>query len=207
MQKIKSKWKAQKRKEGLVASRHQSQRRVGADADEPKDRESGEDPEDNEENERTFGSSDGSLGGAANEKSGDETVDSDSEQSSEGEGQGRSRAPAKSTSSKRSNPPKSARNGPQKSLDEQPSLRDLQRMAYSRASLHTPKSYLLHKHRGNASSKGRGGRGGDRGRGSGAGSGSDSRGHGGVQQGRGRGQPDMGLRMKALLEKIKQDFT
>ncbi|KAM5532040.1 hypothetical protein V8D89_014291 [Ganoderma adspersum] len=91
VQKIKSKWKAQKRKEGLVASRHQLQRRVGTDADELEDRELGGDPEDNEENERASGSSDGSLGGAASAKSGDEAVDSESEESSEGEGPGTSR--------------------------------------------------------------------------------------------------------------------
>lgn len=203
MQKIKSKWKAQKRREGLVASRHQLERRVGAD--QPNDRESGEDPEVDEEKELSPGSSDGSLGGAASKKGGDEAVDSESEGLSEDETSGTPHA--KSAFSKRSAPPKSARNGPQKPPDEQPSLRDLQRMAYSPASLHTHKSDPLHRHRGAASSRGRGGRGGDRGRGRGGGRGGEPRGRGGVQRGRGRGQPDMGLRMKAMLEKIKQDFT
>nr|VWO98834.1 Uncharacterized protein [Ganoderma boninense] len=87
VQKIKSKWKAQKRKEGLVASRHQLEHRAGVD--ENYSRESAEDLED-EENERASGSFDGSLGGAANKKSGDEAVDSESEESSEDEGLGTS---------------------------------------------------------------------------------------------------------------------
>ncbi|PIL24046.1 hypothetical protein GSI_13797 [Ganoderma sinense ZZ0214-1] len=115
VQKIKSKWKAQKRKEGLVASRHQSERR----AHEPNNRGSGEDPED-EENERASGSSDGSLGGAASEKNGDEV---ESEESSEDEGPGTPHAHAKSASSKRPNPPKNARNRPQESSStEEPRL-------------------------------------------------------------------------------------
>lgn len=56
-------------------------------------------------------------------------------------------------------------------------VRDLTRMAYARESLHTFKADQLGRHPG-------------RGR------------HG---QGKGRGQPNMKLRMSALLEKIKMD--
>ncbi|KAJ3796697.1 hypothetical protein GGU11DRAFT_685269 [Lentinula aff. detonsa] len=63
-------------------------------------------------------------------------------------------------------------------------LRDLTRTAYSRETLHTYKSDPLNR-RGNVN----GGRG---------------NGRGGI---RGRGQPNMKLRMGAMLEKIKRDFT
>lgn len=207
VQKIKSKWKAQKRKEGLVASRYQLERSVGVGADEPNDRESGEDPTDEEENELPSGPSDRSAGRAAHQQSGDEAADSDSESEGSSADEKTGTFNAKSASPKGSNLPKSARSGTQRSVDEQPSLRDLQRMAYSRASLHTQNSDPLHRHRGFAPSRGRGGRGGDRGGGRGGSRGSEPRGRGGIQRGRGRGQPDMGLRMKAILEKIKQDFT
>lgn len=61
--------------------------------------------------------------------------------------------------------------------EEKPSLRELNNIAYSRSSLHT------HTSRG------------DRGRGS------------SQPRGRGRGQPDMRLRMNAMLEKIKRDVV
>ncbi|RDX56717.1 hypothetical protein OH76DRAFT_1426454 [Lentinus brumalis] len=136
-QKIKSKWKAQKRKEGLVAPRTHLD--LVAGADEEKDtRGSGEESDKEAEETSTSGSSD--------------------------------------------------------QIEEQPpSLRDLQRMAYSRSSLHTHKSDPLHRHRGGVMPNGRGGGGRDEGRGG--------------PRGRGRGQPDMGLRMKAMLEKIKQDYA
>ncbi|KAJ3786177.1 hypothetical protein GGU10DRAFT_177579 [Lentinula aff. detonsa] len=63
-------------------------------------------------------------------------------------------------------------------------LRDLTRTAYSRETLHTYKSDPLNR-RGNVN----GGRG---------------NGRGGI---RGRGQPNMKLRMGAMLEKIKRGFT
>lgn len=70
---------------------------------------------------------------------------------------------------------------------EERSLRDLTREAYSRSSLHTYKADPL---RQGSTSRGRGGnRGGQRG---------GERGH---------GQPNMKLRMDAMLEKIKRDFT
>lgn len=127
---------------------------------------------------------------------------------------------------------------------EQPSLRDLTRQAYSRASLHTFKSDPLKRRRGANTSaptsvrgrgaeRGRGKRGDtteirggrgraggrDRGRGGGAITGGRGGGRGdGVTRGRGRGrdvevgdggggQPNMKLRIDAMLEKIKRDYT
>ena len=71
----------------------------------------------------------------------------------------------------------------EKEEDDKPSLRELNKQAFSRSALHTYKS------RG---SGGKSGRGGERGRGA---------------RGRGRGQPDMRLRMNAMFEKIKQDLV
>lgn len=71
---------------------------------------------------------------------------------------------------------------------EPPSVRDLMKEAYSRSTLHTFKADPLKKHGRNHS--GRGGRGGRGGR-------PDT----------GRGQPNMKLRMHAMLAKIKQDYT
>ncbi|KAJ7582860.1 hypothetical protein C8J56DRAFT_791668 [Mycena floridula] len=62
------------------------------------------------------------------------------------------------------------------------SLRDLNREAYAATSLHTFKADPLGRARGRGRGRGRG------------------------QGERGRGQPNMKLRMGALLEKIKQDF-
>ena len=70
-----------------------------------------------------------------------------------------------------------------------PSLRDLTQKAYSTSSLHTFKSDPLNRRRGSGT---RGVRGGGR----------------GMQRGQGhRGQPNMKLRMDAMLEKIKRDFV
>lgn len=71
-------------------------------------------------------------------------------------------------------------------------LRDLTREAYSRSSLHTYKSDPLHRGRG----------------------GGYQRAHGVAtvnppirEVGRGRGQPNMKLRMGAMLEKIKREYS
>lgn len=70
------------------------------------------------------------------------------------------------------------------------SLRELSKKAYAPASLHNHRSDPLHRRKGESSSN----RGGPS-RGSGPG------------RGRGRGQPNMKLRMNAMLEKIKQDLA
>ena len=76
--------------------------------------------------------------------------------------------------------------GDEAAASEPPSVRDLMKEAYSRSTLHTFKADPLKRHGQNSS--GRGGRG----------------------RGRpelGRGQPNMKLRMNAMLAKIKQDYT
>jgi hypothetical protein len=67
--------------------------------------------------------------------------------------------------------------------EDDASLRELLRKAYSRDSLHTYKSDPLHRGKGRPAQ------------------------HGGGTKGTGRGQPDMKLRMNALLEKIKRDVA
>jgi hypothetical protein len=86
--------------------------------------------------------------------------------------------------------PKSAKE--QEVVTEPPavSLRELTREAYSRSSLHTFKADPLKRRRG-APDRGRGG----------------TRGRGSDQRRGGRGQPNMKLRMSAMLEKIKQDYA
>lgn len=75
--------------------------------------------------------------------------------------------------------------------DDKPSLRDLFQKAYSKSSLHTYKSDPP-KRRRNDQTRSRG---------------SSRGGRGGAAPTRGRGQPDMKLRMNAMLEKIKRDYT
>jgi hypothetical protein len=82
---------------------------------------------------------------------------------------------------------------------DKPSYRELQRQAYSHESLHQFKSGRGGKSLHGARDASRGG---GRGRGSGRGRGNNSRGTGG-----GRGQPDMRLRMNAMLEKIKHSVS
>ncbi|KAI0670325.1 hypothetical protein C8Q78DRAFT_975281 [Trametes maxima] len=153
VQKIKSKWKAQKRKEGLIAPRSRLEGMVGTAEGE------GGQEDDEEANEAISAPSHAksAAGGSSEEGSGDEN--------------------------------------PREKEEEQPSLRELQRMAYSKSSLHNHKSRPLNnRHKGPAATEGRsGGRGGSN--------------HRGASRGQGRGQPDMGLRMKAMLEKIKQDLS
>ncbi|KAJ3503973.1 hypothetical protein NLJ89_g8189 [Agrocybe chaxingu] len=92
---------------------------------------------------------------------------------------------AKSEASPESKPNKKQRKPKDESeeADQAPSVRELMREAYSRSTLHTFKSDPLRR---------RGEGGGSRGRG---------------QSMRGRGQPNMKLRMNAMLAKIKQDYT
>lgn len=87
--------------------------------------------------------------------------------------------------------------------DNKVDLRELRKQAYAASSLHSHKADPLHRRtgqpRGRGQSVGRGGRG----RGS-HGRDSDVRGGG---RGGGRGQPDMRLRMNMMLEQIKQNYT
>lgn len=63
--------------------------------------------------------------------------------------------------------------------NEEDNVRGLMREAYSKSSLHTFRSDPLKKHAASRKSKGE----------------------------KGKGQPDMGLRMKAMLAKIKRDYA
>ncbi|KAI0748193.1 hypothetical protein C8Q80DRAFT_723901 [Daedaleopsis nitida] len=189
VQKIKSKWKAQKRKEGLGPSRPQLERAVEED---------NETHEQTEEHDMSDASGSGTSDG---DGSGKESEEDSGDEASEDE-----RSLRKSAASSKTEGQQRSKAKKQKQTEEQPSVRDLQRMAYSRSSLHTYKSNPLHRHKGVADANGRGsgGRGGRGSRGGHMGRG----GRGGHQnRERGRGQPDMGLRMKAMLEKIKQDHT
>jgi len=189
VQKIKSQWKAQKRKEGLVTKERQLDQLL-AEADEEK-KSQGDQESDADILEEKDHTSDSEREGEFSE----------AEDGSEGAG----------SSSPRTTFPPAQRKGEthgKESLEGKPTLRELQRQAYSRTSLHTHKADPLHhRHdsapkRGNATNgHGRGqsrGRGQERGRGRGAGV---------SQRGQGRGQPDMRLRMNAMLEKIKRDLA
>lgn len=104
---------------------------------------------------------------------------------------------------------------------EEPSLHDLERMAYSPASLHTFKADPLHKRKvvsaghsqANAPGRGRGNAKGNsqlaRGQGVPGHGARDGFGARGAAKGEmtGRGQPNMKLRMNAMLERIKRDYT
>lgn len=176
-QKIKSKWKAQKRKEGIVTRRDDI---------------------------TTTSTSQPEEAGADNESEDDENVEDPHTNST----------PVPESEPELTPAPPPKRKKLSKGADEveeepeKPSLRELQRQAYSPASLHHYKSDPLHRHRGRGGGSfgNRGGRGGgsDRGRGSRGGRGSNGRGQ---SRGRGRGQPDMRLRMSAMLEKIKHDMS
>ncbi|CAL1704477.1 unnamed protein product [Somion occarium] len=181
-QKIKSQWKAQKRKEGLVTQRpvppHMSTTVESHNSEDDKD----EDNKDNEsivEDKETVGSDDEASDSEESEENQSEYDKPPSKpvQSSRGRGRGSRQFVG------------TRRNRDDEEQKEQPSLRELNKQAYSRSSLHTHKSHSL---RGTGH-YGRG-RGGDRGQGTHA-------------RGRGRGQPDMRLRMNAMLEKIKRDFA
>ncbi|KAI0064652.1 hypothetical protein BV25DRAFT_1882021 [Artomyces pyxidatus] len=150
-QKIKSKWKAEKRKEGIV-----SQRDVAALT--RKEKEKSRSPESGRE---------------------------DTEQATDEEDEPEIpllQKPRKATALAHDPVVEGSK----------PSLRELQKQAYSRASLHNFKSDPLHRSRGRGKS--------DRGRGvATVAGGNRTRGSG--------GQPDMKLRMSAMLEKIKRDYA
>ncbi|PPQ70290.1 hypothetical protein CVT24_000853 [Panaeolus cyanescens] len=154
--KIKSKWKAEKRKEGLI---ERSKLGIADDAN-----------EDDEKNEP-------------------ENTHSDHAPSVEPSPPPRSKTPPSITTPSQAKNMKHGRKDSrgQKRKREQPeetaepqSLRDLTREAYSRSSLHTFKSHPLKK---------------------GKAAGHQPHGE------KGRGQPNMKLRMNAMLAKIKQDYA
>jgi hypothetical protein len=153
--KIKSKWKAEKRKEGLVGGSTSIEERQSGDI-------------------REEGSSDNS----------NEEVD-------DGHGE---HIPTLSKRPPTRPPRKDSRTEHIPEAQKEDSLRNMTREAYSQSSLHTYKSDPLRRSRGS---------GGGSQRGCGVrGTNSSARG-----VGRGRGQPNMKLRMGAMLEKIKRDYA
>jgi hypothetical protein len=156
IKKVKSKWKAEKHKEGLVGCSNSIEQRRQQSGDI-----------------REEGSFENSDEDEADEGQDDEQVAIPSKQSPNQTHMHTSRTePAR----------------------KENSLRDMMREAYSPSSLHTYKSDPL------GQSRGRGGVS-QRGRGSRATNSSAD------ERDRGRGQPNMKLRMGAILEKIKRDYS
>lgn len=187
-QKIKSQWKAQKRKEGIATKSGRFEELV-ADHQENAVASGPSHGAENEEAEETPHAWRGSASStAAEESSEDESVADRVDDASI-----RRTAPTRSKRQQQMRP--------DVAVADPPSLRDLQRQAYSKSSLHTFKS----GHRGSGATSGAHATApmGGRGRG---GAVDSQRGRGHVR-GRGRGQPDMRLRMNAMLEKIKRDYT
>ena len=112
-------------------------------------------------------------------------------------GKGKARRDRKSKSSA----PAAEKKSSPSSLDTDPAkqttLRDLERIAYAPASLHSYKSDPLHKHKRKS---------GDSASASSRGQGRPARGARGGFGAR-RGQPNIKLRMSAMLERIKRDYT
>ncbi|PCH38027.1 hypothetical protein WOLCODRAFT_161243 [Wolfiporia cocos MD-104 SS10] len=181
VQKIKSKWKAQKRKEGIVTKGRQIDELL---AEEDKAEED-EAENDSGAPEERAGDLPEHVDGSSREDSGEDDSDEDS---------------IGAVPEERSPPPSKKRKQahPEKPAEQRPTLRELQKQAYSRSSLHTYKSDPLHRRRGAAPKTGD--RHAERGRGNGRGDFSGGRDGD-------RGQPDMRLRMNAMLEKIKRDFA
>ncbi|KIP09592.1 hypothetical protein PHLGIDRAFT_312217 [Phlebiopsis gigantea 11061_1 CR5-6] len=199
VQKIKSQWKSQKRKEGLVQ---------GRPAVEDGARQNTSDDEGSEIDEPVSESGKGQDSSSEDGESVDEGVD---EQGSDTRIEGREQPQARAGSKQKGKMVERRKSSPgvrqkgsnkrrreQKQNDDQPqlSLRELNAVAYSRSSLHTFKAKQLHRPQDRPQEWQGRGRGGGAGRGAGR----------GAPPGRGRGQPDMRLRMNAMLEKIKQDF-
>ncbi|KAF5358438.1 hypothetical protein D9756_001920 [Leucocoprinus leucothites] len=211
--KIKSKWKAQKRREGIASSSRLAT--LPGDDNEPHDSDVGSADEDDR------GSDHSDSESTANNAMATLADDSQAESASES-AESQTQVPSNSTDAAHlppSPPPRQPRPPPPKKKynqnnnkkrplphdknnntairggtstneeQDKPSLRDLFREAYSKESLHSYKSDPLKKGRGDQRVRGRGGRGG-----SGA-------------SARGRGQPNMKLRMNAMLEKIKRDYS
>lgn len=193
--KIKSKWRAQKRREGIVSLRSAAISQDHGDAT----REVLRSDEDDE------------GGGEHSESASNTSIDEGSQPGDNGDSENGYAAhspppphpPPPPTHKPKALPPKKKydqadnkkrrhhhdknNHAAIKTADDQPTLRDLFQEAYSKSSLHTYKSDPLKKRRGEQV----------RGRGGNATSASA----------RGRGQPNMKLRMNAMLEKIKRDYS
>ncbi|KZV71849.1 hypothetical protein PENSPDRAFT_751397 [Peniophora sp. CONT] len=183
-QKIQSKWKAQKKREGIVTLRDA---RKSATIVEKKERQEDDKGADVVEKEKDVT---------------DELRASSDRESIPAEDSEPEPTPDPTQSMSRRRKAKEAARE-----EEELSLRELQRRAYSRDSLHHNKSGRGGKAERGTSGNSRGAsRGSSAARGRGSGRGNDR-----GQRGRGRGsgerggQPDMRLRMSALLQKIKHD--
>ena len=190
VQKIKSKWKAQKRKEGLITARPVVHL------------EEGEAAKDNSSDEDDSAQGDEMKNGTSEEEDNDSGSENEEGESEDEDMTVQEKVPIRSQGVKRGGRGSRGRgtnvrgrggSSKQRTTDpiqeeKKQSLRELQNQAYSRSSLHTFKSGS-HKQR-DGGARGQNGRG--RGRGS---------------TGRGRGQPDMRLRMNFMLEKIKRDYA
>jgi len=210
---MKSKWKAQKRKEGLVSPRtslpsfeeddgedHQSETSSSQDGPDSEEDTDGDEPvlqkktNSAEETESEHESADEDRDDT--KASGKDVVFQQQRVPSRGGAMNRGRHSTRGRGAAPRNTTKKDQSESQ--TEEKPSLRELQNRAYSRSSLHTFKSHPLHKQHG-SDDRSRN----DRGRGR-IGGFQNARGQ---ARGRGRGQPDMRLRMNAMLEKIRRDFT
>ncbi|KAI0928477.1 hypothetical protein AcW1_005712 [Taiwanofungus camphoratus] len=179
-QKIKSQWKAQKRKEGSVVREKQSVLAVSEEDNQPEKFHEGSSDEETEQEDIT-------------------PSGSRSTEPSDGEDDGEAMEDSDDLPSPRKRPSLSKRaeeKQREESPDQGPTLRQLSRQAYARSSLHHFKSDPLHRHRAPDPRKRESA--GDRRRG---------RSQGESARGRGRGQPDMRLHMNAMLEKIKRDLA
>lgn len=188
--KIKSKWKAQKRREGIVSLRSG----ISTQADEGEPRGNGD--EDDGRSEK-FDHSDSdpmsqaSLDRLTGTPSGDEADDAESDSPKLSSPPTRSpklQPPNKQKRDNKKRPLPHNKNNSTTSattLDDKPSVRDLFQKAYSKSSLHTYKSDPLRRGRNHQD---RGRRGSSR----------------GAAPTRGRGQPNMKLRMNAMLAKITE---
>jgi hypothetical protein len=165
-QKIKSKWKSQKRRDGIVTQRDALSRQGTLDV-----------PQQSKK-----------LTPVCEERS----IDKAESDENDGERQHSSSDEKVMTAPVQKNDQRmrtQRKNAPSNGL----SLRELQKQAYSPASLHHFKSRPLHRSKSRTTTR------------SAQASGSSQR--GGVCRSRGSGQPDMRLRMSAILEKIKHDCS
>lgn len=209
MQKIKSKWRAQKRKEGIVnGSRTSPLPEQDSGVNEISGNQEEADEKLPDESDSVGGEED--TKSLAQAESGEDDVGSDGEAGDGSESQRYNAADVDSkarpyrrhhimseerVSRRRGVKGRDGLTGKARTeAEEKPSLRELHNRAYSRSSLHTFKSQPLHRHRDTDRRVHD-----DRGRGRGRGFNTSQR--------RGRGQPDMRLRMNAMLEKIKRDLA
>lgn len=176
-QKLRSKWKAQKRKEGLGSASAVTLDRLRLDVEEAE-----------KDADNVLNASDGeSSGSSESEPANDSQVPTPKKQRSDVDKYGKQpagekRQPASSLRTKGNAEEKAD------SKDLKTSVREFTRKAYSREMLHTHKSDSLHRRKETGPRKNAVAEKAGRERG-------------------GRGQPNMKLRMEVMLERIKRDFT